>query len=122
GLIGFGGIAAEAARMALGCGMKVIAWNRSPKTHGGVEFGPLERLLAESHVVSLHLLLNDDTKGFLSRERIAMMRPGSILINTARGAVVDEDAMCDALRSGHIAHAGLDVFTVDPLPDGHHTR
>ncbi|MEK9278393.1 MULTISPECIES: D-2-hydroxyacid dehydrogenase family protein [unclassified Bradyrhizobium] len=119
GLIGFGGIAAEAARMALGCGMKVIAWNRTPKTHPGVEFVPLEKLLADSHVVSLHLLLNDETKGFLSRERIAMMRPGSILINTARGAVVDEDAMLDALRSGHIAHAGLDVFTVEPLPAGH---
>jgi D-3-phosphoglycerate dehydrogenase / 2-oxoglutarate reductase len=119
GLIGFGGIAAEAARMAAGCGMKVIAWNRTPKTHPGVEFVPLERLLAESHVVSLHLLLNDETKGFLSRERIAMMRKGSILINTARGAVVDEDAMLEALRSGHIAHAGLDVFTVEPLPAGH---
>jgi D-3-phosphoglycerate dehydrogenase len=119
GLIGFGGIAAEAARMAAGCGMKVIAWNRSPKTHPGVEFVALETLLAESDVVSLHLLLNDETKGFLSRERIAMMRKGSILINTARGAVVDEDAMCDALRSGHLAHAGLDVFTVEPLPAGH---
>jgi D-3-phosphoglycerate dehydrogenase len=119
GLIGFGGIAAEAARMAAGCGMKVIAWNRSPKTHPGVEFVSLEKLLAESHVVSLHLLLNDETRSFLSRERIAMMRPGSILINTARGAVVDEDAMIEALRSGHIAHAGLDVFTVEPLPAGH---
>jgi D-3-phosphoglycerate dehydrogenase len=119
GLIGFGGIAAEAARMAAGCGMKVIAWNRTPKTHPGIEFVPLEKLLADSDVVSLHLLLNDETKGFLSRERIAMMRKGSILINTARGAVVDEDAMCDALRTGHIAHAGLDVFTVEPLPAGH---
>ena len=119
GLIGFGGIAAETARLALGCGMKVIAWNRTPKTHPGVEFVPLEKLLADSHVVSLHLLLNDDTKNFLSRERIAMMRPGAFLINTARGAVVDEDAMIDALRSGHIAHAGLDVFTVEPLPAGH---
>ncbi|QQO16364.1 3-phosphoglycerate dehydrogenase [Bradyrhizobium diazoefficiens] len=119
GLIGFGGIAAEAARMAAGCGMKVIAWNRSPKTHPGVEFVPLQKLLAESHVVSLHLLLNDETKGFLSRDRIAMMRQGSILINTARGAIVDEDAMLDGLRSGHIAHAGLDVFTIEPLPPGH---
>jgi D-3-phosphoglycerate dehydrogenase len=119
GLIGFGGIAAEAARMAAGCGMKVIAWNRTPKEHPGVEFVPLETLLADSDVVSLHLLLNDETKGFLSRERIARMRPGSILVNTARGALVDEDAMLDALRSGHIAHAGLDVFTVEPLPAGH---
>jgi D-3-phosphoglycerate dehydrogenase len=119
GLIGFGGIAAEAARIALGTGMKVIAWNRSPKTYPGVTFVPLEQLLAESHVVSLHLLLNDETKGFLSRERILAMRPGSILINTARGAVVDEAAMIDALRSGHLAHAGLDVFNVEPLPSDH---
>jgi len=119
GLIGFGGIAAEAARLALSAGMKVIAWNRTPKTHPGVEFASLERLLTESHVVSLHLLLNDDTRNFLSRERIQAMRPGAILINTARGAVVDEAAMVDALRSGHLAHAGLDVFTIEPLPADH---
>jgi D-3-phosphoglycerate dehydrogenase len=119
GLIGFGGIAAEVARLAIGSGMKVLAWNRTPKTHPGVSFVPLEQVLAESDVVSLHLLLNDETRNFLSRERIAQMRPGAILINTARGAVVDEDAMVEALRSGHIGHAGLDVFTVEPLPAGH---
>ena len=119
GLVGFGGIAAEAARIALGTGMKVIAWNRTPKTYPGVAFVPLEQLLAESHVVSLHLLLNDETKNFLSRTRIQAMRPGAILINTARGAVVDEAAMLDALRSGHIAHAGLDVFNIEPLPSDH---
>jgi D-3-phosphoglycerate dehydrogenase / 2-oxoglutarate reductase len=119
GLIGFGGIAAEVSRIAAGSGMKVLAWNRTPKTHPGVEFVALERLLAESHVVSLHLLLNDDTKNFLSAERIAAMRPGAILINTARGAVVDEAAMVEALRSGQIGHAGLDVFVTEPLPAGH---
>lgn len=119
GLIGFGGIAAEVARIALGSGMKVIAWNRSPKTHPGVDFVSLDELLSTSHVVSLHLLLNDDTRGFVSRERIAQMRPGVILINTARGAVVDEAAMIDALRSGHIRHAGLDVFNIEPLPADH---
>jgi len=119
GLLGFGGIAAEVARLAGGSGMRVQAWNRSPKTSPGVEFVQLERLLAESDVLSVHLLLNDETKNFLSRERIAAMRPGAILINTARGALVDEDAMIDALRSGHIRHAGLDVFTVEPLPAGH---
>jgi D-3-phosphoglycerate dehydrogenase len=119
GLIGFGGIAAEVARIASGSGMKVIAWNRTPKTAANVEFVSLEKLLADSHVVSIHLLLNDDTRGFLSRERIAAMRKGVILVNTARGAIVDEAAMIDALKSGHIRHAGLDVFNVEPIPKDH---
>jgi len=119
GLIGFGGIAAEVARIALGSGMRVIAWNRSPKKHGGVEFVDLNTLLVASHVISLHLLLNDETRGFLSRDRIASMRPGVILVNTARGAMVDEAAMIDALKSGHIRHAGLDVFNIEPLPGDH---
>ncbi len=119
GLIGFGGIAAEVARIAGGSGMRVIAWNRSPKTHPGVAFVTLEKLLADSDVVSLHLLLNDETRGFLSRERIAAMKPGVILVNTARAAMVDEDAMIAALKSGHIRHAGLDVFNTEPLPGDH---
>ncbi len=119
GLIGFGGIAAEVARISLGSGMRVIAWNRSPKSYPGVEFVSLETLLAESHVVSVHLLLNDETRGFLSAERIAQLRPGVLLVNTARGAVIDEAAMIAALRSGHIGHAALDVFNVEPLPAGH---
>jgi len=119
GLIGFGGIAAEVARIAQGSGMRVIAWNRSPKKHPGVDFVDVDALLAQSHVVSLHLLLNDETRGFLSRERIAAMRPGVILVNTARGAMVDEAAMIDALKSGHIRHAGLDVYNIEPLPADH---
>jgi D-3-phosphoglycerate dehydrogenase len=119
GLIGFGGIAAEVARIALGSGLRVLAWNRSPKSFPGVEFVTLEKLLAESHVVSLHLLLNDETRGFLSSERIAAMRPGVILVNTARAAMVDEAAMIAALESGHIRHAGLDVFNTEPLPADH---
>jgi D-3-phosphoglycerate dehydrogenase / 2-oxoglutarate reductase len=119
GLIGLGGIAAEVARIALGSGMRVIAWNRSPKKFAGVEFVALEQLLAESQVVSLHLLLNDETRGFLSRDRIAAMRPGVILVNTARGAMIDEAAMIEALKSGHIRHAGLDVFNIEPLPADH---
>lgn len=119
GLIGFGGIATEVARIASGSGMKVIAWNRTPKTAPDVDFVSLEKLLADSHVVSLHLLLNDETRGFLSRERIAAMRKGAILVNTARGAIVDEAAMIDALKSGHIRHAGLDVFNIEPLPADH---
>jgi D-3-phosphoglycerate dehydrogenase / 2-oxoglutarate reductase len=118
GLVGFGGIAAETARIALGAGIKVIAWNRSPRSYPGVEFRSIEAVLADSDVLSLHLLLTDETKGFVSRTRIAAMKPGVILINTARGALVDEEAMIEALRSGHIRHAGLDVFALEPLPAG----
>ena len=119
GLLGFGGIAAEVARIAAGSGMTVIAWNRTPKQAPGVTFMDLESLLAQSQVLSVHLLLNDETRGFLSAERIARLRPGVILVNTARGAVIDEDAMVAALRSGHIRHAALDVFATEPLPAGH---
>ena len=119
GLIGFGGIAAEVARIALGSGMRVLAWNRSPKTSPGVDFVGIDALLAQSDVVSLHLLLNDDTRGFLSAKRIAAMKPGVMLVNTARGALADETAMIDALKSGHIRHAGLDVFNIEPLPADH---
>jgi D-3-phosphoglycerate dehydrogenase len=119
GLLGFGGIAAEVARIAGGGGMRVLAWNRSPKTAPGVTFVELDTLLAESHVLSVHLLLNDETRGFLSADRLARMRPGAILVNTARGAVVDGAAMIAALRSGHLRHAALDVFEAEPLQPGH---
>lgn len=118
GLLGFGGIAAEVARIAGGSGMKVLAWNRTPKTAPGVTFVDLDTLLASSDVLSIHLLLNDETRGFLSADRLARMRKGAILVNTARGAIVDEDAMIAALDSGHLRHAALDVFNVEPLPAG----
>jgi len=119
GLIGYGGIGAEVARIAAGGGMKVLGWNRTPKTSPHVTFVPIERLLAESDVVSMNLTLNHETRGFLSRERIAAMKPGVLFINTARAALTDEDALCDALESGHIRHAGLDVFNIEPLPADH---
>jgi D-3-phosphoglycerate dehydrogenase len=119
GLVGFGGIAAEVARIAAGSGMRVLAWNRTPKTIPGVIFVDLDTLLAESHVLSVHLLLNDETRGFLDARRLAQLRPGALLVNTARGAVIDEAAMIAALRSGHIRHAALDVFDIEPLPPGH---
>lgn len=119
GLIGYGGIGAEVARIARGVGMRVLAWNRTPREAEGVAFVDLDRLLAESHAVSLHLLLTDETRGFLSAERIARLRPGALLVNTARGALVDEAAMLDALAAGHLGHAALDVFAQEPLPPGH---
>jgi len=119
GLIGFGGIAAEVARLANGIGMTVIAWNRSAKTHPGVQFVELDEVLAKSDVVSLHLLLTDETRGIISRDRLQRMRDGAILINTARGALVDEEAMIDALASGKLGHAGMDVFVTEPMPKDH---
>jgi len=119
GLVGFGGIAAEVARIALGSGMKVMAWNRSARSYPGVEFVGLDTVLATSDVVSIHLLLNDETRGMITREKIAAMKPGVILVNTARAAIVDEGPMIDALMSGHIRHAGLDVFNIEPLPMDH---
>jgi D-3-phosphoglycerate dehydrogenase len=119
GLLGFGGIAAEVARIAGGGGMRVLAWNRTAKSAPGVTFVDLDTLLAESHVLSLHLLLTDETRGFLSADRLARLRLGAILVNTARGALLDETALVAALRDGRIGHAALDVFIDEPLPAGH---
>jgi D-3-phosphoglycerate dehydrogenase len=118
GLMGYGGIAAETARMARGLGMKVLAWNRTPRTAEGVTFVDLPTLLAESQVLSVHLLLNDETRHRLDAAALAAMRPGAILVNTARGGVVDTAALIQALESGHLRHAALDVFDEEPLPAG----
>jgi D-3-phosphoglycerate dehydrogenase len=119
GLIGFGGIAAEVARIAGGSGMRVLAWNRTPRTAAGVKFADLDTVLAESDVVSVHLLLTDETRNFLNAARIAKMKPGALLVNTARAAIVDEAAMIEALQSGRLRHAALDVFNTEPLPADH---
>jgi D-3-phosphoglycerate dehydrogenase len=119
GIIGLGGIGAETARIAKGIGMTVIAYNRTPRADAPVPLVALDDLLAQSDVVSLNLVLNDETRNFLDAGRIARLKPGVILVNTARGALVDEDAMLAALRSGHIRHAGLDVFHNEPLKADH---
>ncbi len=115
GIVGLGGIGAEVARIAKGMGMEVIAWNRTKRPDAGLPLVELDALLEKSDVVSLNLVLNDETRGFLDARRIARMKPGAILVNTARGALVDEAALIDALKSGHIRHAGLDVFHSEPL-------
>jgi D-3-phosphoglycerate dehydrogenase len=119
GIIGLGGIGSETARIAKGIGMKVIAYNRTKRADAPVPLVDLDTLLATSDVVSLNLVLNDETRGFLDAERIARMRPGVILVNTARGALVDEEALLAALRSGHIRQAGLDVYHNEPLKPDH---
>jgi D-3-phosphoglycerate dehydrogenase len=119
GIIGLGGIGAETARIARGIGMNVIAYNRTKHADAPVPLVDLDDLLATSDVISLNLVLNDETRGFLNAARIARMKPGVILVNTARGALIDEEAMLAALRSGHIRQAGLDVYHNEPLKADH---
>ncbi|HEX5078000.1 MAG TPA: NAD(P)-dependent oxidoreductase [Geminicoccaceae bacterium] len=120
GVVGSGGIGREMVRLGAALGMRVIAWNRSGVPQDlpcrAVE---LDALLAEADVVSLHVALNEGSRGLIDRRRIGLLRPGAILINTARGAILDEAALVDALRDGRIGHAGLDVFADEPLPADH---
>ena len=120
GVVGTGGIGKQMVRLGDALGMTVIAWNRS----GVPDELPcsatdLDDLLARADVISLHLALTDETQGFIDHRRIGLIRPGAILINTARGALVDEDALVEALRSNRLGHAGLDVFADEPLALNH---
>ncbi|HET7191398.1 MAG TPA: NAD(P)-dependent oxidoreductase [Pseudolabrys sp.] len=119
GIIGLGGIGAEVARIANGIGMQVIAYNRTPRAITGVELVDIDTLLAKSDVVSLNLVLNEETREYLSKGRIARMKQGAILVNTARGALLDEAALLEALKNGAIGHAALDVFHEEPLKVDH---
>ncbi len=119
GVIGLGAIGRRFATLAQGIGMKVLAWTMHPNPGLGFELVELDELLRTSDVVSVHLRLSDQTTGFFGRERLGQMKPGAILINTARGPIVDEAALVEALRARRIAGAGLDVFDVEPLPPGH---
>ncbi|MFL9827440.1 NAD(P)-dependent oxidoreductase [Rhodoplanes sp. SY1] len=119
GVVGLGGIGGEVARIASGIGMNVIAWNRTPRPEAGVPQVGLDELLSKSDVVSLNLVLNDETRGIIDAKKLALMKPGAILVNTARGALVDEAALIDALQNRRIRHAGLDVFHAEPLKADH---
>ncbi|MEE8465377.1 MAG: phosphoglycerate dehydrogenase [Dehalococcoidia bacterium] len=123
GVVGTGAIGQRMIQLGQAIGMKVIAWtiNASPERAAsyGVEFVSLEQLFQQSDVVSLHLALTPDTNKLVDAARLALMKPTAILINTARGAVVDEAALLDALEQRRIAGAGLDVFEVEPMPPGH---
>jgi phosphoglycerate dehydrogenase-like enzyme len=120
GVIGLGAIGRQFARIAQGIGMRVICWTMNPNPSLGFALVPdLDTLLRESDVVSMHLRLSGRTQHMLGRAQFAMMKKGAIFLNTARGPIVDEAALIEALESGHLAGAGLDVFEVEPLPPGH---
>jgi D-3-phosphoglycerate dehydrogenase len=119
GIVGLGAVGRQFARLGTAIGMRVIAWTMHPDPSLGFELVPLDELLRSSDVVSVHLRLSDETRGFIGKGELEKMRPSAILINTARGAIVDERALLEALTLGRIAGAGLDVFDVEPLPEEH---
>ena len=119
GIVGLGAVGRQFARLGAGIGMRVFAWTMHPNPALGFELVSLDELLRTSDVVTLHLRLSSETRGFIGKSQIEKMKPSAILINTARGAIVDERALLDALNSNRIAGAGLDVFEAEPLADGH---
>jgi D-3-phosphoglycerate dehydrogenase len=120
GIVGLGLIGREVARLGQALGMRVIAWSfhNDPERAAalGVEMVAIEGLLRQSDVVSIHVRNSAETRGLIGRHEIRLMKPSAILINTARAAIIDEDALLDALRDGRLAGAGLDVFLQEPLP------
>jgi glyoxylate reductase len=124
GIVGFGRIGQAVARRASGFGMRVVYTGRSRAAAAveaalGATYLPLPELLAEADFVSLHVSLNDSTRGLIGNDALARMKPTAILVNTARGPVVDTDALVAALRAGTIAGAALDVTDPEPLPADH---
>lgn len=126
GLVGFGSIGQTTARLARGLGMRVIAFDAMMDADhpafadGQVACAGLDEVLQTADVVSLHVPLVDSTRGLLDAERIAAMKQGAVLVNTARGGIVDEVALADALRRGHLGGAAIDVFGTEPLPAAPH--
>ena len=123
GIVGAGRIGQAVARRGKGFGMRILYTARGPKpafeAELGAEYRSLADLLAESDFVSLHVPLTPKTRELIGRKELARMKPGAVLINTARGAVVDEGALYDALSAGHLQAAGLDVYSVEPVPLDH---
>jgi (S)-sulfolactate dehydrogenase len=124
GVVGFGGIGRLVAKLAQGLGMKVLATDPAVAAdapvwrESGVAYRGLDDLLVESDAVTLHVPLVRETRHLLSAGRMARMKRGAVLINTARGGVIDEAALAEALAGGHLAGAALDVFESEPLPAG----
>jgi len=119
GLVGFGAIPQMLEPVLSALGARVLYTARAPKTGVAASYRSLDDLLRESDVVSLHVPLTDDTEGLLDARRLAVMKPGAVLVNTARGALLDETALLAALESGQIGGAGLDVFAGEPLVPDH---
>jgi glyoxylate reductase len=113
GLVGYGRIARAVARRATGFGMRVIHHSRTPSNEPGY-VDDLDELLRTADVISLHVPLTDDTRQLIDARRLALLKPTAVLVNTARGPVLDEAALADALESGHIFAAGLDVYDGEP--------
>jgi (S)-sulfolactate dehydrogenase len=126
GLVGFGGIGQLTARLGRGLGMQVVAFDammdadHSAFAQTGVRCAGLDEVISMSDVVSLHVPLVDSTRGLFSAGRIASMKRGAVLVNTARGGIVDEVALAVALKSGHLGGAAIDVFETEPLPAAPH--
>ncbi len=120
GIIGLGRVGAAVARRAAGFDMRILYHGRSRKPQAekdlGAAYADLDTLLAQSDFISIHAALTDDTRGLIGARQFDLMKPNAILINTARGPLVDQDALYDALRSGAIAGAALDVTDPEPLP------
>ena len=114
GIIGMGNIGQRVAKLAKVFGCKVLAWNRTPKQVADVSFVDKETLLKESDIITLHIALNAETRDFIKKEDFALMKPSAILINTARGPVVNEKALAEALKQGLIAGAATDVYGTEP--------
>lgn len=120
GIVGAGAIGIRTAMIAKAFGCKVYAYSRTKKDIDGIEFVDIDTLMSTCDIVSLHVPLNESTKGLINREKLSLMKESAILINTARGPVLDSEALAEALNSGKIAGAGVDVFEVEPpIPTDH---
>ncbi len=120
GVIGTGAIGMRVANIAKAFGCEVYAYSRTVKEGNGINYVDLNTLLSTCDIVSLHVPLNDSTKGLINKDNIKLMKKNAVLINTARGPVVDSEALADALKSGKVAGAGVDVFEVEPpIPSSH---
>ena len=114
GIIGMGAIGQRTAALAQAFGCKVIAWNRTPKQVAGVTFVDKETLLKKSDIVALHIALNNETRNFLTAKDFALMKPSAVIVNAARGPVVNTADLAEALKTGVIAGAALDVYDGEP--------